>query len=200
MAARGRPRKFDRDAALTTATELFWKKGYEATSVAELCESIGIEAPSLYAAFGSKENLYSQCLDYYQHTIAPMIWDGLDKAPTAKEGFAAVLHGTAEVLPSTVRASGCMVTLSAAGENGDTALGKKVKAARGAGLKLFEARLRRGIADGDVPRQVDVKAVARFFLDIQQGMTVQARDGASTRTLKQIASLAIKVWHVLLAD
>jgi AcrR family transcriptional regulator len=199
MATRGRPRTFDRDAALTTATELFWKKGYEVTSIAELCDSIGIEPPSLYAAFGSKENLYSECLDYYQQTIAPLIWDGLDKAPTAKDGFAAVLHGTAKVLPSTIRASGCMVTLSAAGENGDTALGKKIKAARGAGLKRFEARLRRGIADGDVPRRVNVKAIARFFLDLQQGMAVQARDGASTRTLKEIASLAMKAWSVLVA-
>jgi AcrR family transcriptional regulator len=93
MAKRGRPRTFDRDAALITATELFWKKGYDATSIAELCDSIGIEAPSLYAAFGSKENLYSECLDYYQQTISPLIWDGLEKAPTAK----AVLHATAEV-------------------------------------------------------------------------------------------------------
>lgn len=200
MVRRGRPRAFDRNAALSTATELFWKKGYESTSIAELCDSIGIEPPSLYAAFGSKDNLYSECLDYYQQTISPLIWDGLDKSSTAKDGFASVLQGTAKVLPSTIRASGCMVTLSAAGEDEETALGKKVKAARKAGLKLFEVRLRRGIADGDVSRRVNVKAVARFFLDIQQGMSVQARDGASNRALKEIASLAMKAWPVLTAD
>jgi AcrR family transcriptional regulator len=196
-ARRGRPRTFNRGSALATATELFWKKGYEATSIADLCSSIGIEAPSLYAAFGSKETLYCECLDHYQRTISPLIWNGLETARTAREGFASVLYGTARVLPSTIRASGCMVTLSAAGANGETALGKKVKAERGAGLKRLEGRLRRGVADGDVVRRVNIKAISRFFLDIQQGMAVQARDGANTRILREIASLAMKAWPVL---
>ena len=198
MATRGRPRTFDRESALSTATELFWKKGYEATAVADLCRSIGIEAPSLYAAFGSKEKLYCECLDHYQQTIAPLIWNGLETARTARDGFASVLYGTARVLPSTIRASGCMVTLSAAGENGDTALGQKVKGVRAVGLKRLEACLRRGIANGDVPRRVNIKAISRFFLNIQQGMAVQARDGANTRILKEIASLAMKAWPVFI--
>jgi AcrR family transcriptional regulator len=108
----------------------FLEEGHEATSIAEFCDSIGIEAPSLYSAFGSKEELFCECLDDYQQTIAPLIWDGLDTERTAKDGFASVLYGTAKAFPSTIRASGCMVTLSAAGEDGDTPLGKKIKALR----------------------------------------------------------------------
>jgi hypothetical protein len=92
-----------------------------------------------------------------------------------------------------------MVTLSAVGENGDIALGSKLKAARRVGLKRFEARLRRGIAEGDVLQGINVKANARLFLNIQQGMAVQARDGSNTRTLKGVASLAMKAWSVLTA-
>ncbi len=77
MAPRGRPRAFDRDAALDAATEMFWRRGFSATSMADLCEAMGISAPSLYAAFGSKEDLYEAALKHYSETSSPLIWGRL---------------------------------------------------------------------------------------------------------------------------
>ncbi len=99
---RGRPRAFDRDAALATATRLFWEKGYEATSIADLTDALGIGAPSLYAAFGSKEAFYAEALAYYCESTADFVWAKFAAADTAREAVLSFLMDSATALTGAV--------------------------------------------------------------------------------------------------
>jgi AcrR family transcriptional regulator len=194
MSARGRPRSFDRTAALAAATQLFWRKGYSATSIAELCAVMGIGSPSLYAAFGSKQALYLEALSHYEATQGPLIWFGLRRAATAREAVEDFLMASAAVLPAKGRPGGCMVTLSAVGEEDAEALRDRLVAGRAEALSLLEARLARGVAEGELPAGTDRKALARFYLGVQQGMSVQARDGADSAELEAVARMAMAAW------
>src|SRR5262245_8528467 len=111
---RGRPRAFDREAALAKATRLFWEKGFEATSIADLTDTMGIGAPSLYAAFGSKEALYAEALKHYSESNAALVWERFSTADTAREAVLSFLLDSAAALTGAVAdiPRGCMVTLS----------------------------------------------------------------------------------------
>src|ERR1700742_4795444 len=114
MAAIGRPREFDREAALQAAMLLFWRKGFAATSMNDLCEAMGIRSPSLYAAFGSKEALYLESVEHYVRTIGPMIWDKLAAGATARAGVESLLLAGTEALPASgAIPAGCMAVLAA---------------------------------------------------------------------------------------
>lgn len=197
MAQRGRPRAFDRDAALGAAMTLFWERGYSATSVADLCAAMGINAPSLYAAFGSKEELYAAAIAHFSRIAAPAIWGGLDAAPTAYAAIEGMLMGAARTLPGIGHPSGCMVTLSAVGQECGGRLGALVTDARQEGARLLTQRLERAIAAGELPATLDVAAIARFYTCVQQGMSIQARDGAGSEALEAVARAALAAWPAL---
>src|SRR5690349_867915 len=131
---RGRPRAFDREAALARATRLFWLKGYEATSIADLTEAMGIGSPSLYAAFGSKEALYREALRHYCENYDALVWARFLAAETAREAVRSLLLDSAAVLTGG-RAdipSGCMVTLSSVASEGAADLIERLRSARAA--------------------------------------------------------------------
>src|SRR3981189_399808 len=116
MAAIGRPRGFDRDAALEAAMLLFWRKGFAATSMNDLCDAMGVRSPSLYAAFGGKEELYLEAIAHYVQTIGPPVWDKLAEGATARAGIENLLIAWTESLPkSRATPAGCMATLAAVG-------------------------------------------------------------------------------------
>lgn len=194
MAERGRPRSFDRDAALHAAMTLFWRKGFTATSMAELCQAMGIGSPSLYAAFGSKEALYAEAISRYVATEGPPIWTPLRTGETARDSVEGFLMASAACLPAADKPGGCMVTLSAIGGEGHACLGATVTQAREEGRLLLEARLARGIAAGELPATTDAAALARFYVSVQQGMSVQARDGATRQDLEAVARAAMAAW------
>lgn len=196
--SRGRPRAFDREDALAKATRLFWTKGYEATSMTDLTEAMGIGSPSLYAAFGSKEALYAEALNHYQQHNSAYVWANFMAAGTAREAVTALLMDSAAVLSGALVdiPRGCMVTLSAVGSEGHLALGEQVRAARATTLAHLTARILQGIADHDVPATVDVHALARFVQTIQVGMSILARDGASHAELAAVAQVAMEAWDV----
>lgn len=171
---------------------VFWEKGFTASSMTDLCERMGINSPSLYAAFGSKEALYAEALAHYVDTFSPQIWSPLEQASTAREGVEAFLMASARALTKGPR--GCMVTQSAVASEGVESLGHIVIAARAASLKALLAYLQRAASDGELPASVDVKGLARFFLGVQQGMSVQARDGATRRELEAMATAAMAAW------
>jgi AcrR family transcriptional regulator len=173
---------------------VFWQRGYTATSIADLCEAMGIASPSLYAAFGSKEQLYIEAVTHYSAVTVPLIWHPLESAPSAREAVAAFLRASAENLAGPGHPRGCMVALSDAAIPEVPALCKLITTARAKGLKLLQSRLQRGITEGDLPAGFDVKSTARFYLTVQQGMSLQARDGATRKDLESIATTAMAAW------
>ncbi len=194
ISIRGRPRSFDRTAALEAATRVFWQKGFSATSMIDLCEAMGIGSPSLYAAFGSKEQLYAEAIRHYRDMGVPQLSDALESAPTAKLGIEAFLRFSARSLACLERPSGCMVVLSSVASEGITGLADMILEERQKSLRMVMARLQRGIKEGDLSRKTKVVALARFFVTVQQGMSIQARDGASSTELEAVATTAMQAW------
>ena len=192
--ARGRPRSFDRTAALEAATRVFWQKGFTAASMNDLCEAMGISSPSLYAAFGSKEQLYIEAIRHYGSMGAPQLGQALESAPTARQGVEAFLRFSARSLACPDRPLGCMVVLSSVASEGIAGLSEMILEERKRSLKMVEARLRRGIQEGDLPRGTNIKELARFYVTVQQGMSIQARDGTPPKTLDAVATTAMRAW------
>jgi AcrR family transcriptional regulator len=195
MTVLGRPRGFDRDAALEAAMLLFWRKGYVATSMHDLCEAMGIGSPSLYAAFGSKEALYLEALEHYARIQQAEVWDRLTEGPTARAGIEKLLIATAESLPkSRATPAGCMAMLAAVSDEWPAAVGRAVRKLRLETLDSLRARLETAVANGELPAATDVDGLSRFYLGVIQGMAVQAKDGATQAELKSNVAAAMAAW------
>ena len=193
---RGRPRAFDREAALAKATELFWIKGFEATSIADLTAAMGIGAPSLYAAFGSKDALFAEALRHYGDSNEDFVWAGFFAADTARNAVAALLMDSAAALTGCVAdiPRGCMVTLSSIGDDDHAGLGELLRSSRGITLERLKARFIKAIEDGEFPASTDIHALGRFVQTVQNGMSILARDGANREELEAVAQLALLAW------
>lgn len=190
---RGRPRAFDRDAALTKATQLFWCKGFAATSMSDLTDAMGINSPSLYSAFGSKEALYAEAVAHYAQTYESYVWGNFFAAATAREAVQFYLRDSATVLTGGTAdiPRGCMVTLSAVGSEGHAELGALVQAARSEAFDRLKARLTRATEEGELPPTIDVAGLARFVQVVQYGMSILARDGVTSEDLDTAVDVAM---------
>jgi AcrR family transcriptional regulator len=199
MAARGRPRSFDREAVLLKAMRMFWEQGYEATSMTELTVAMGISPPSLYAAFGSKEGLFREAVDLYGRTEA--VTDlALREGATAREAVDGMLRGNAVVYTDPAKPAGCMVVLAATNCTAENEGVRELLAeSRRATRRSVRERLERGIAEGDLPPGTDTDALAGFCTTVLHGMSVQARDGFSRRDLLDVVDSAMSAWDGLTA-
>jgi AcrR family transcriptional regulator len=195
MAIIGRPRGFDRDAALQAAMLLFWRKGFAATSMNDLCDAMGIRSPSLYAAFGSKEALYLEAVEHYVRTIGPPVWDKLAEGATARAGVENLLLAGTESLPeSGATPAGCMAMLAAVSDEWPTAIADVVRKVRLNMLGMLRSRLETAVTEGELPASTDIDRLSRFYLSVFQGMAIQARDGASPAELRGVVAAAMAAW------
>jgi AcrR family transcriptional regulator len=198
MAERGRPRSFDRQAALERAMEVFWERGYQAAAMSDLTEAMGINSPSLYAAFGSKEELYREAVQHFAATESDDILAPLQNEPTARAAIAGYLMASARTFTRPGRPPGCMVVLSAVNAIGvGDETSRLLREMRAGSVALIEERLRRAAGAGELPAALDPHPIASYYVTVQQGMSIQARDGASRQTLEMIAQGAMAAWDGL---
>jgi AcrR family transcriptional regulator len=181
--------------------ELFWEKGFEGTTVADLTAAMDIGPTSMYAAYGSKEDLFREALEHYVHTVGAQIWAEVTAASTARDAVEAFLMSTARAYSRSDRPSGCLMALAALHTNSATERlrGELAQKREGRTRELAEL-LMRGTTSGEIPSKADALAIARFYVTVQQGMSIQARDGADRRMLESIAQSAVSVWDVLVAS
>ncbi|MBX3505093.1 MAG: TetR/AcrR family transcriptional regulator [Parvibaculum sp.] len=190
----GRPRAFDADEALDKALVVFWRKGYDGASLAELTSAMGINPPSLYAAFGNKERLFRRALDRYEEQQGCFIDEAL-AAPTAREAVERLLCNAASKHCEEGHPQGCMlVTAGLSGDEESSAIREELAARRKAGEDDIRKRLERAKREGDLPKTANPAALARYVTTVLRGMSVQAAGGATARELKQVAEMAMKVW------
>ena len=195
MTVIGRPRGFDCDAALEAATLLFWRKGFAATSMNDLCDAMGVRSPSLYAAFGSKEALYLEAVEHYVRTQGPPVWGKLAEGATARAGIENLLIAATEILPkSRATPAGCMAMLAAVGDEWPAGITRVVKKVRLEVLGALRSRLQNAVAEGELPASTDIDGLSRFYLSVYQGMAIQARDGATQAELRAVAAAAMAAW------
>ncbi|WP_432422047.1 TetR/AcrR family transcriptional regulator [Rhizobium tropici] len=194
--ARGRPRAFDRDAALTCAMRMFWIKGYEATSISDLTEAMGIATTSLYAAFGSKDELYAEALRYYASYYEHLVWGRFRDATTAREAVKAYLHDSAAAMTGSDcdLPHGCLATLGTVGSDGHEELAELMRSTRGLAFDVLASRLKKAVDEGELPPALDIAMVCRFLQTVQSGMAIRARDGAERAELQSVAEIAMAGW------
>lgn len=195
MATRGRPRTFDRDAKLRQAMELFWERGYEGVSIGDLTGALGLSPPSVYAAFGSKEQLFREAVERYDADEGALTARALEEQPTARAAIEAMLRLNVAAYADPTTPRGCMVVLAAtnttpANEEVSAFLADRRRSDRAAVL----ARVRRGVADGDVPAHADAEALAAFASTVLEGLSIAARDGATAAQMDAVVDVALRAW------
>jgi AcrR family transcriptional regulator len=197
VVSRGRPRSFDRQVALDQAMHVFWKKGFGGASLSDLTAAMGIASPSLYAAFGSKEGLYREAIDHYVGLHAEEFW-GVMHAATARESIEGLLRNAARAFTECDAGGGCLVMQTAA-ETGDLSadLAASLCDLRASGAAQFADRLRRGIEEGDVAAETNVRAVADFYATIHKGLSLSAKGGAGREELDSVVTSAMAAWGPL---
>ena len=195
MSVIGRPREFDRDVALKAAMVVFWRKGFLATSMNDLCEAMGIRSPSLYAAFGDKEALYLEAVEHYVATIGPPIWGCLNEGRTARAGVENMLLAAVAAVPERgVAPAGCMVALAAVSEECPGAIPGASRKFRVQCLEMLRSRLNDAVAAGELPSAKDVDRLSRFYMGVYEGVAIQARDGATAAELEGVVRTAMAAW------
>ena len=192
---RGRPREFDQEQALDQALELFWRQGYEGTSIADLRKAIGITAPSLYAAFGSKEELYGRVLERYLAGLGRTLADALSEEAGTYAAIKRFLFESAQIFAGHKNPRGCLISCAiptCAPENRSVA--DIVASKRTGSLLTLRSRFQQAVKNGELPRDTDTQQLARFYGAVIQGMSIQALDGAGAKALRGIAETALKAW------
>lgn len=190
----GRPLSFDRDAVLEKAMMAFWRHGYETTSIVDLTTAMGVTAPSLYAAFGDKKQLFLEAARRYAGDPGATA-QAIDGAPSAYDAARSMLTSAVVVYTGDATPRGCLLaSATASGSAASCDVQKAIADIRHAIRASLEARIGRDVANGALPRTANPSALAGLVMAIAQGMSVLARDGASRESLLAIVDAALAAW------
>ncbi|KZL18999.1 HTH-type transcriptional repressor ComR [Pseudovibrio axinellae] len=189
-AVRGRPRRFDKDEMLQKASELFWKQGYEGTSISDLVGAMGVTPPSLYAAFKSKENLYLLVLDRYADVYGTQMLEGLGAHDDAVKAIKAVLYSCAKVFTASSHPLGCMISTGLVERaESEKALSDNLEGRRSLTIAAIYNKL--VSCRSQFLESTDLQSLAAFVGATIQGMSIQAKDGTSEDELRKLADLCV---------
>jgi AcrR family transcriptional regulator len=191
-AARGRPRAFDPDAALDRAMHVFWAKGYEGASLSNLTRAMRINRPSLYAAFGNKQQLFGKVLDRYMDGPVAYFGKAL-AAPKARDAVKEIFFGTARMADDPTIPTGCLMVQGALA-CGDSSVRKEVAERRAAAEVALRRRLQRAKREGDLSQSANPAELAGYVMTVVRGMAVQSAGGASRDQLHRVAQIALRAW------
>jgi AcrR family transcriptional regulator len=192
MPVRGRPRAFDADSALDRAVEVFWRFGYEGASMSDLTDAMGINRPSLYAAFGSKEELFRKAVARYAETEMAYAREALAQ-PTAYRVAEALLRGQLDALTQPGRPAGCLsIQGGVSCGTANSGIAEFLATSRLAGEAALAERFARALEEGDLPEGTDPAALARFLHVVQEGQAVHAAAGIGREMLEQSAEFALR--------
>jgi len=188
----GRPRAFDLEKALHQGMQVFWRKGYLGASLSDLTDAMGINRPSLYAAFGNKKSLFRKALGHYAKGPSCYLSQALQE-PTAHAVVERLLHGVVDLLTDPRTPTTCLWVHGAL-SCGDDSLRDEFAAQRAAGLAELRARFKRAVADGDLAPNSDSDTLAHYVQTINFGLTVQASTGATRKELLRMVGLVLKTF------
>lgn len=192
--AKGRPREFCTDAALAAALRVFWSKGYEGASMADLTEAMGITRPSLYAAFGNKEALFHKTLDLYEAEKLAYTRVALEQ-PTARGVAECFMRGALEMQTSQCNPKGCLGVISAVACGAEAeSIRADVIARRASSQAALVERFEQAKREGDLPAHIDVSGLTSYLYALLQGMAVQAGLGASPADLERLVDTSLAMW------
>jgi AcrR family transcriptional regulator len=196
MTQRGRPRSFDRQAALRQAMRVFWALGYEGATLTELQEAMGgIAPPSFYAAFGSKEELFREAVELYSRTLGAPMMKALEEGPTALDSIRALLDAAVESFCKPGLPRGCFLVFGAFNNvPSNKNVEDYVRGLRVRRQRAIQKRLQRGVEAGELPKTLDLAAMATFYTTVIDGLAIQARDGIPQKALRFSINCAMAAW------
>ena len=193
---KGRPRNFDIDECLDKAMEIFWRNGYAGTTIPDLTGAMGINRPSLYAAFGSKKELFERVLDRYRSGPASYVNRAIAKK-TALGVFEALMTGVVDLVTDPERPGGCLFVCGGlAGNSESQSVVDELSKRRLAGEEDIRARFAKAKAEGDLRPGADPAVLAKLAATLIWGLSVQAAGGASQDELMTVARLAVRDMEV----
>jgi len=195
----GRPRSFCKDEALDKAMTVFWRQGYEGASMADLTRAMGINPPSLYACFGSKEELFKAVLERYDQRREAFM-AGVLARPSAADAAETYLMGVAEFAADTKGGNppGCLMVQGGI-SCGETVIPDTLARHRAEKEAMLRARFEEARTGGDLPRTCDPAALARYLMVMANGICVQASAGATVKELREVAAIALTNWPAMVA-
>ncbi|MGE0216372.1 TetR/AcrR family transcriptional regulator [Mycolicibacterium sp.] len=190
----GRHREFDVDEALDAALRVFWSKGYEGASYADLTKAAGVERPALYSAFGNKAELFRKALDRYYERYLNYIPEALE-LPTSREVVTHILYSAVDLNTRYPEHTGCLgINGVLAGSDDAEPVRQVLIDARAEAEHRLRERFERAKAEGDLPGSADPDALTAFILAVNHGIAVQAKAGFSRERLKKVADQALSTW------
>jgi AcrR family transcriptional regulator len=191
---RGRPRAFNKETALDIALRLFWEHGYEGTSIALLANAMNIKIPSLYAAFGNKEQLFLQAVGRYGELCTGIYRESFEKK-TPYEVTQSILEEEIKLVTHPDWPNGCLMMQGALATSPESeSIRETVADMRKMGEGQIQARFEQAKREGYLPADADPAAMACYVMTILSGLAVQAKSGVSRKQLQEVAQLAMRHW------